>query len=79
MLQTVHKNTVKKIIRRDGRWTGWLAPSNVNAYHVRQGWCLGCKVTALSLDGLEQLASDFQSWNCNEPELGHRVRFWQEA
>lgn len=76
-MDTINKNTVNKIIRDTGTWTGYIAPCNVNSFHITGGWCLGYKITVTSIVELDQLIDEFRFYNCG-PELGQRVRLWQE-
>lgn len=75
MLQATHKNTVKAAIRKNGEWSGYIAPDKVSAFHVNNGWHIGMPVTFYNLDQLETTLNDFSYYNCNY-ELGYRVRFW---
>jgi hypothetical protein len=40
-LQSIRKQTVLKAVRDNGKWTGYIAPCNVNSYHITGGWHLG--------------------------------------
>ncbi len=71
-MKRLHKNTVKAIIRHDGYWIGYIVASNVNPWHITNGWCLGCKVHVNSIDELNTVMNDFAYYNCNS-ELGTRV------
>lgn len=73
----IHKSKVKALIRRGETWQGYIAPSNVNAFHINTGWSSGMAVTFASLDEMEKTLANYASYNCN-PELGQRVVFWQE-
>jgi hypothetical protein len=75
-LQRVHKNTVKAKLRSGEQWTGYLCASNVAAYHVRAGWHCGCRVTATSIDDLNEKISNYAYYNCNN-EMGYEVRLWE--
>lgn len=77
-LKRIHKNTVKALLRRGKVFTGYLAPNNVNGYHINSGWHIGHKTTILSLEMLEQRIQDYAIYNCNS-ELGNRVVLWLEA
>jgi hypothetical protein len=90
MLKPVHKATMKKIARRQGTWTGYISPSNVNEFHIQNGWMLGMPITVEYRDGkymvvlnsremeLEDFIVNYAWYNCNS-EVGKRVRFWQET
>jgi hypothetical protein len=41
MLQPINKHTVLKAVRDHGKWEGYIAPSNVNSFHITGGWNLG--------------------------------------
>ena len=75
-MEAIHKSTVKKVIRQRGTWKGYIAPSNVSAFHITGGWHLGMDVEFHTLEELEETARNFSYYNCG-PELGQRVRFWQ--
>lgn len=73
-----------------GEWSGWLAPCNVNAFHVCGGWHIGMRVEwKLEAIGIGPSARALKNWineqremfcyyNC-VPKLGMRVSFWQEV
>lgn len=71
-MNRLHKNTVKKIIRDNGKWEGYIVASNVNPWHITNGWCLGCKVMVQSIDELDRIMQDYACYNCNY-EMGYRV------
>jgi hypothetical protein len=96
-MNPINKNTVLKQVRTQGEWKGYVAPSNVNQYHIKGGWHLGMNITIVSgkevsgnekeyyyfseqnesFQELETWLNSFMYYNCN-PELGQRIRFWQE-
>lgn len=74
-MRAITKTQVKKAIKEKGHWSGWIAPSNVNSYHIVSGWHLGMRVTFRSLEDLNKTIDEFLSYN-SDPELGRRVRYW---
>ena len=86
-LQPVHKATMLKEVREKGQWIGHIAPSNVNSFHVNDGWHLGHQITIKKVESefhvvreyetmeLGSYIRNFQTYNCIA-ELGKRVRFW---
>lgn len=74
-MKRIHKATVKKQIRENGRWQGYICTSNVNAYHVNQGWHIGMSVDVNSVDELNKIMKNYAWYNCNG-ELGQRVYCW---
>ncbi len=76
-MRPIHKNTVKRILRNSGVWSGYIAQSNVNSFHIKNGWVLGYPVTVHSAEELDKIIDQFHSYN-NDPELGHRVRLWED-
>lgn len=71
-MKRLHKNTVKKIIRDTGSWSGYIVASNVAEYHIANGWHIGCEVTVNSIDELNKAMAEYAYYNCNY-ELGYRV------
>lgn len=90
-LNRQRKQTVLKTVRDKGRWTGFIAPSKVNEFHVNSGWNIGCKITILKDnykyfvmkdDGstsceLDQFLASFKWFNCNN-ELGYGITYWED-
>lgn len=76
-LVRTHKNTVKAAIRKDGAWSGYLAPSNAAPYHITSGWHVGCHVTVSSVKELNRVSANFAYYNCNN-EMGRYVTYWSE-
>jgi len=77
-MKPTHKSTVKSIIRSKGEWSGYIAPSNVNAYHIRNGWALGMPVKFTDIAEMEETLNSFAYYNCNDAETGYRIRFWED-
>lgn len=77
MIKPIHKSTVKAMLRRGKTFKGYIAPSNVNSFHIRGGWHIGMSVEFTSIEEMEETVNSFAFYNC-VPELGMRVRFWTE-
>ena len=90
-MQTTKKQTVLAQVRKEGEWKGWIAPSNVNSWHINNGWCLGMELTIVKVNEkpyvflehsehqfseLETFLDNYRYHNCQHNELGKRVRFW---
>lgn len=43
-MEPINKHTVLKEVRKNGSWKGYIAPNNVNAYHITGGWHLGMEL-----------------------------------
>jgi hypothetical protein len=41
IMEKINKHTVLKHVRENNFWSGYIAPSNVNSYHITGGWHLG--------------------------------------
>lgn len=54
-MNPINKHTVLKAARTSGKWTGYIAPSNVNSYHIKSGWHLGIPITIAYRDGQYQV------------------------
>lgn len=78
MLSRINKNTVKAKLRRGEKWEGYLAPSNVNSFHIISGWSLGCYVEVSTIEELNEYINNFAYYNCNS-ELGKRVVLWETS
>jgi hypothetical protein len=84
-MEPINKHSVLKEARTRGEWKGYIAPSNVNSYHIVGGWHLGMSITIVFLDGkytvrdtaLEDYLSEFVWYNCQDNETGKRIRFWK--
>lgn len=87
-MEPVNKHTVLKKVRENREWRGFIAPSNVNSYHIDGGWHIGHEITirkdnfhyfvwnGKESQELESYLNNFKHYNCNS-ELGYRIRFWQ--
>lgn len=74
-MRTIHKNTVKAMLRKGKIFKGYIAPCNVNSFHITGGWHIGMDVEFTSIEEMKQTIDNFAYYNCNS-ELGQRVRFW---
>lgn len=74
-LSPIHKSRVKAMLRKGESFTGFIAPSNVNQFHINDGWHIGMSVTFTTIEDMETTIRDFAYYNCNS-ELGQHVRFW---
>jgi hypothetical protein len=74
-MKALTKTQVKKIIKDKGQWSGWIAQSNVNSFHITGGWRLGLRVTVHSIEELNKTVDHFLAYN-NDAELGRRARYW---
>jgi hypothetical protein len=92
-MKPINKHTVLKKVRNNGVWRGYIAPSNVSAFHIKGGWHIGMRIEIHAperkgddyivkwegyTEPLEQALDRFKYYNCNS-ELGYRVRFWEES
>lgn len=75
ILEPIHKNKVIAMLKNGQPFVGYIAPSNVNSYHIDKGFGIGMRVKFTSVEELEKTVRNFAYYNCNA-ELGHRVRFW---
>src|SRR4051794_1293369 len=88
-MERTHKATVLKEVRNKGVWFGYVAPSNVNSFHITGGWHLGHLITiSQGRDGeyyvvswhneyekLSTWLNAFAVYSC-VAELGKRPVFW---
>ena len=72
MATRVHKAKVKSKIRKDGYWRGWIVASNVNGWHIDNGWHIGFAIEVKSVDELDKAMKEYAWYNCCS-ELGWRV------
>ena len=74
-MKPIHKSKVKAMLRRGVSFVGYIAPCNVNSFHIAGGWHIGMRVEFTSIEEMEETIREFSYYNCNN-ELGNRVRFW---
>ena len=74
-MRPIHKSTVRAMIRKGKTFKGYIAPSNVNSFHIVNGWHIGMSVEFSDLEEMETTLENFAFYNCI-PELGMRIRFW---
>jgi len=65
------------MLRKGETFKGYIAPSNVNSFHIRGGWHIGMSVEFTSIEEMEDTVQNFAWYNCCS-ELGRRVSFWVE-
>ncbi|MEC2463746.1 hypothetical protein P9X10_02365 [Bacillus cereus] len=84
-LKKVTLTQVKSAVKRNGSWTGYIAPNKVSEFSVSQGFHLGAQIVVLPKDGgffvggqyeLGKYLENFQYHNCNS-EVGTRVAYWE--
>lgn len=68
---------VRKSIKEDGQWTGFMVGNRVNPFHFFSGWGLAREVVFKSLEELENGATEMLFFM--DPELGNRVAFYEEV
>lgn len=68
---------VRKTIKEDGQWTGFIVGNHVNPFHFFGGWRLAYEVVFQSLQELEDNVADMLYYM--DTELGNRVAFYEEV
>lgn len=92
-MEKINKNTLMKQVRNEKFVECYIAPSNVNSFHIKGGWHIGMRIL-LTVDRennihyvsepnedsepLQVMISNYAYYNCNS-ELGRNVRFWMEG
>lgn len=86
-MKIVHKSTAKKYVRENNYGVFYIAPSDVNAYHINTGWCMGYKFEmVLGRDGKLYVIRDveddeekkFTTLEFFLLRFHGRTRFWAE-
>jgi hypothetical protein len=67
---------VKKSIKNNGRWTGYIVASKVSEYHVAGGWHLGHQIDVAFIEDLERAQNAYSFHNCNY-ELGYGLHYYE--
>ena len=75
-VKNVSRTYVKKRIKENGVFKGYMAPDQVNSFHILRGWHLGCEVALHSMEEMTQAENEFSYYNCNDRETGLRIRYW---
>lgn len=66
---------VRKAIRENGKWEGYLVGNKVNRFNIDMGWNLGARVELDTLEALEKTCNTFLYYL--PAELGNRVAFYE--
>lgn len=43
-MERTNKHTVLKEVRDNNIWVGYISPSNVNSFHIKDGWHIGHEI-----------------------------------
>ena len=65
---------VRKSIREQGQWSGYLLGNKTSPDAIEGPWRLGCEVCLTSLDELKKHSAAFYAYL--DPELGNRVAYY---
>lgn len=68
---------VRKTIKEDGQWTGFIVGNRVHPFHFFGGWGLAYEITFRSLEELEDNVAEMLFFM--DTELGNRVAFYEEV
>lgn len=67
---------VKKAIKENGRWQGYMVGNNVNPYHVNANWHLGMWSVIESLENLQTQTNAFLVYL--DKELGNGIHYYEK-
>lgn len=77
-LQKRTKAQVKKIIREEGKFDGFMCGNRVNPSHIADGWHLGVKIDPKTVDQFEDNVKELETGlNIYTPELGQYAHYYQ--
>lgn len=77
-LQKRTRSQVRAIIRKEGKFDGFMCGNKVNPTHIADGWHLGYRLTVNNLDDFENNVEKFETGlRVYTPELGAYAHFYR--
>lgn len=77
-LRRMTKKQVRRTIRKNGSFRGFICGSSVNLAHIAQSWNLGEEIHISNLDEFEAYMKDFEESLLHyAPGLGPHVHYYQ--
>lgn len=78
LLEKKTKTQVRKIIREEGIFKGFMCGNKVNPYHLADGWGLGTHVVFEDVNEFNKYVENFElGINVYTPELGTYPHYYQ--